>query len=80
MLKLHTYQLGTPRHRGEGLRVGVVRHLPRGMRKEDSARLDHLMSGSPLSHPVLAFTARTRQTAPASRYVSGAAMCPPPQP
>ena len=41
MLKLHTYQLGTPRRRGEGLRVGVVRHLPRGVRKEDYARLDH---------------------------------------
>ncbi len=35
MLKLHTYQLGSPRKRGEGLRVGVVRHLPRGVRKQD---------------------------------------------
>ncbi len=41
MLKLHTYQLGTPRRRSEGLRVGVVRHLPRGVRKEDYARLDY---------------------------------------
>jgi uncharacterized protein YeaO (DUF488 family) len=40
MLKLHTYQLGTPRRRGEGLRVGVVRHLPRGVRKQDYARLN----------------------------------------
>ncbi len=40
MLKLRTYQLGTPRQRGEGLRVGVVRHLPRGIRKADYARLD----------------------------------------
>lgn len=40
MLKLHTYQLGTPRRRGEGLRVGVVRHLPRGVRKQDYVRLD----------------------------------------
>ena len=41
MLKLHTYQLGTPRRRGEGLRLGVVRHLPRGVRKADYARLDY---------------------------------------
>jgi uncharacterized protein YeaO (DUF488 family) len=41
MLKLHTYQLGTPRKRGEGLRLGVVRHLPRGVLKEDYARFDY---------------------------------------
>lgn len=35
MLKLHTYRLGTPRKRGEGVRVGTVRHLPRGVRKQD---------------------------------------------
>ncbi len=40
MLKLHTYQFGTPRRRDEGLRVGVVRHLPRGVRKEDYARFN----------------------------------------
>ena len=41
MLKLRIYQLGTARQRGEGLRIGVVRHLPRGVRKEDYARLDY---------------------------------------
>ena len=41
MLKLRTYQLGTPRKRGEGLRLGIVRHLPRGVRKENYARLDY---------------------------------------
>ena len=41
MLKLYTYQLGTPRRRGEGVRVGTVRHLPRGVRKEDYARLNY---------------------------------------
>jgi uncharacterized protein YeaO (DUF488 family) len=40
MLKLSTYRFGTPRRRGQGLRVGAVRHLPRGMRKEDYARLN----------------------------------------
>jgi uncharacterized protein YeaO (DUF488 family) len=39
-LKLRTYQLGAPRRRGEGLRLGVVRRPPRGVRKEDYARLD----------------------------------------
>ncbi len=39
VLKWHRYQLGIPRRRGEGLRVGVVRHLPRGVRKEDYAPL-----------------------------------------
>ncbi len=42
MLKLHTYRLGIPRKRGEGMRVGVVRHLPRGVRKADYARRDFL--------------------------------------
>ena len=39
--KLLTYQAGIPRKRGEGLRVGAVRFLPRGVRKEDYARLDY---------------------------------------
>lgn len=34
-------QLGTPRKRGEGLRLGTVRHPPRGVRKADFARLDY---------------------------------------
>ena len=53
MLKLHTYQLGTPRRRGEGLRIGVIRHLPRGVRKEDYARLDHFDVGFPTWPPAL---------------------------
>lgn len=42
MPKLHlkTFRIGTPRSRGEGLRIGAVRFLPRGVRKEDYARLD----------------------------------------
>ena len=34
-------RLGTPRRRGEGLRLGTVRRPPRGVRKEDYARLDY---------------------------------------
>jgi uncharacterized protein YeaO (DUF488 family) len=38
--KIRTYQLGSTRERNEGLRIGVVRRPPRGVRKEDFARLD----------------------------------------
>jgi uncharacterized protein YeaO (DUF488 family) len=33
-------RLGTPRGRGEGLRLGTVRRLPRGVRKTDYAKRD----------------------------------------
>jgi len=36
-LKLMTYRLGIPRRRGEGLRIGVSRFLPRGVRKTEYA-------------------------------------------
>jgi uncharacterized protein YeaO (DUF488 family) len=34
-------RLGTPRARGEGLRLGTVRLLPRGVKKEDFAKRDY---------------------------------------
>ena len=34
-------QLGTPRKRGEGIRLGTVRRPPRGVPKADFARLDY---------------------------------------
>jgi len=34
-------RLGTPRKRGEGLRIGTVRRPPRGVAKADFARLDY---------------------------------------
>jgi uncharacterized protein YeaO (DUF488 family) len=34
-------QLGTPRKRGEGLRIGTVRRPPRGVAKSDFAKLDY---------------------------------------
>jgi len=37
-IKLKTYQYGSRRPRGEGLRLGVTRFLPRGVRKIDYAR------------------------------------------
>jgi uncharacterized protein YeaO (DUF488 family) len=40
-LKLKTYQCGLPREKGEGLRIGVVRYLPRGVKKKDYADLNY---------------------------------------
>lgn len=40
-LKLRTFQLGSPRKRGEGLRIGTVRFLPRGVKQKDYARLGY---------------------------------------
>ena len=34
-------RLATPRARREGLRLGTVRLLPRGVKKQDYARLDY---------------------------------------
>ena len=34
-------RLGSPRRRGEGLRLGAARRPPRGVRKSDYARLDY---------------------------------------
>lgn len=38
---IRVVRLGTPRAEGEGLRLGTVRRPPRGVRKEDYARLDY---------------------------------------
>jgi uncharacterized protein YeaO (DUF488 family) len=40
-LRLKTFQVGSPRCRGEGLRLGTVSFLPRGVFKKDYARLDY---------------------------------------
>ncbi|TLY23092.1 MAG: DUF488 family protein [Nitrospirae bacterium] len=40
-LHVQTAQAGTPRQRGEGLRVGAVRLLPRGVSKRDYARKNY---------------------------------------
>jgi uncharacterized protein YeaO (DUF488 family) len=40
-MAIRIVRLGTPRLRGEGVRLGTVRHPPRGVRKADYARLDH---------------------------------------
>lgn len=40
-LHFRTVQLGSPRQRSEGLRIGAVRFLPRGVAKVNYARLDY---------------------------------------
>ncbi len=40
-LRVHTAQAGSPRQRGEGLRIGAVRFLPRGVSKRDYARKNY---------------------------------------
>ncbi len=40
-MSVRIVQLGSPRVAGEGLRIGSVRRPPRGVRKEDYARLDY---------------------------------------
>jgi uncharacterized protein YeaO (DUF488 family) len=40
-MSISIVQLGAPRKRGEGLRIGTVRRPPRGVPKADFARLDY---------------------------------------
>lgn len=40
-MPIRIVRLGSPRAPGEGLRLGTVRRPPRGVRKEDFARLDY---------------------------------------
>jgi uncharacterized protein YeaO (DUF488 family) len=40
-MPIHIVQLGTPRRRAEGLRIGTVRRPPRGVHRSDFAKLDY---------------------------------------
>ena len=40
-IKLHTFQIHSPRKRGEGLRIGTVRFPPMGVPKKHLAKLDY---------------------------------------
>lgn len=46
-----TYRYATPRERGEGLRIGVTRHLPRGVRREDWQKRGYFDLWMPLLSP-----------------------------
>lgn len=48
---LSTYRYGSPRQAQEGLRLGVARFLPRGVRRQDWARLGHFDHWLPLLAP-----------------------------
>jgi uncharacterized protein YeaO (DUF488 family) len=50
-LRLSTYRLGSTRQPGEGLRIGTVRFLPRGVRKQDYASQNYFDVWFPLVAP-----------------------------
>ena len=52
-MSIFIVQLGTPRKRGEGLRLGTVRRPPRGVPKTDfcTARLLRCMVSEPIAEP-----------------------------
>ena len=40
-MAISVVQLGSPREKNEGIRIGTVRRPPRGIRKEDYSKLDY---------------------------------------
>ena len=50
-LRIHTYRIGSPRKKGEGLRIGTVRLLPRGVPKREYAKRDLFDVWLPLVAP-----------------------------
>jgi uncharacterized protein YeaO (DUF488 family) len=40
-MAIRIVRLGSPRHQGEGIRIGTVRRPPRGIPKQDFARADY---------------------------------------
>ncbi len=50
-MSLHVVRLGTPRKRGEGLRIGTVRRPPRGVPKDQYAKLDYYDVWLPMLAP-----------------------------
>ncbi len=48
---LTTYRYGSRRQPGEGLRIGVARHVPRGVRREDWQRGGYFDTWVPLLAP-----------------------------
>jgi uncharacterized protein YeaO (DUF488 family) len=50
-LNVTTYRIGSPRRKGEGLRIGVTRLLPRGVRKSEYSKRDLFDVWLPLVAP-----------------------------
>lgn len=57
-MAIRVVQLGAPRLSGEGVRIGAVRHPPRGVRVEDRARLDFFDQWLPELAPTAALVKR----------------------
>jgi uncharacterized protein YeaO (DUF488 family) len=62
-MAIHVVRLGTPRVRGEGLRVGTVRRPPRGVPKSEFAARDYYDVWYPNLAPSAALVARARRAA-----------------
>src|SRR5262245_13924304 len=50
-LRIRTYRIGSPRTKGEGLRIGTTRLLPRGVPKREYAKRDLFDVWLPLVAP-----------------------------
>src|SRR5258708_6345453 len=73
-LKLSTFRIGEKRKLGEGLRLGTVRFLPRGISKKDYARRDQFDVWFPLLAPTRALFRWYRPAPPTdARFKSFAA-------
>jgi uncharacterized protein YeaO (DUF488 family) len=62
-MAISVVRLGTPRGKGEGLRIGTVRRPPRGVAKKDFARLDYYdvwMPDLSPSQPLVSFALNAR--------------------
>jgi uncharacterized protein YeaO (DUF488 family) len=62
-MAIRVVRLGTPRARGEGLRLGTVRRPPRGVRKSDFAKRDYYDLWLPLLAPSQALVSRAMSQA-----------------
>lgn len=62
-MSVRIVRLGTPRGAGEGLRIGTVRRLPRGVRKERYAADDWFDVWYPELSPSAALVAQARAAA-----------------
>lgn len=66
-LRLHGYRLGSPRQPWEGLRLGTVRFLPRGVKKADYAKKDYFDVWLPALAPEAALVQQIRAAAQAGQ-------------
>ena len=61
-LQLQSVRLGTPRKPDEGLRIGTVRYLPRGVRKKDLSQLNFFDVWLPVLAPSRSLLAEFRRS------------------